>query len=67
MPISTIFYFVRKIVGKNRVKNADKLIVDGISESFEPSKESINRIMSFSDAYCYDKSESIGDVEYLIN
>lgn len=67
MQISTIYYQLKKMMGINQVTKANSLIVRGLSESFEPSTKSIKNIMAFSDAYQYNKSESIGEIEYLIN
>jgi hypothetical protein len=50
-----------------KVKKAERFVVDGLSETFEPSSKSIKNILAYSNAYRYDKSKSIGDVEYLIN
>ncbi len=65
--ISTIFYRVKRMVGLMSKKEADKLIAKGLTDSFEPSQESMDNILSFSRAYKYEKSESMGDIEYIIN
>lgn len=67
MQISTLYYQVKKMMGIEKVNKADRLVSDCLSETFEPSEKSIKNIMAFSNAYRYDRSESIGDVEYLIN
>ncbi len=67
MQISTIYYQLKKMMGINKIAKADSLLSNGLSESFEPSAKSIKNIMAFSDAYHYDKSDSIGKIEYLIN
>ncbi len=67
MQISTFFYFLKKSIGKGEQKKADELILAGLSESNEPSKNSIEKIMAFSNAYCYNKSDAIGEIEYIIN
>jgi hypothetical protein len=65
--ISTIFYRVKRVMGLMKHEEADMLIAKGLTDSFEPSQESMSNILSFSRAYKHEKSENIGDIEYLIN
>ncbi|MDA3894034.1 MAG: hypothetical protein PF517_20430 [Salinivirgaceae bacterium] len=67
MQISTLLFQIKEMVGFKKVKKADELIFDELSDTFEPSTQSIKNIMAFSSAYHYDKSDAIGDIEYLIN
>ena len=67
MQIFTIFYQLKKMMGIDKVKEINSLLIDGVTESFEPSLSSINKIMAFSNAYQHSKSDMIGDVEYMIN
>lgn len=67
MQISTIYYHLKKMVGIDKAKETNTILVDGLADSLEPSLSSINKIMAFSDAYQYKKSDMIGEVEYMIN
>lgn len=67
MQISTLLYQIKKMVGLHKMKKADDMFIGGLSDSYEPSNQSISNIMAFSSAYRYDKSEAIGNIEYLIN
>ena len=67
MEKSTIKYQLTKMIKVYEDKKANDLLIKGLSNSFEPSSNSIKNIMSFSDAYCYNKSDSLGEIEYLIN
>jgi len=41
MQKTTLFYQLKKMVGNSERKKADKLLLAGLSESFEPSENSI--------------------------
>ena len=61
------FYFKKMMVIKEHTGKTDKFLLKGLSDSYEPSTDSIKKIISFSDTYRYEKSETIGEIEYLIN
>jgi len=67
MQKTTLFYQLKKMMGNSERKKVDKLLLAGLSESFEPSENSIKNILAYSNAYRCDKSDAIGQVEYLIN
>lgn len=67
MQIITLFYQVKKMMGFVDVNKADKLLKAGLTNSFEPSEKCVNTILAFSKAYRCNKSDAIGQVEYLIN
>ena len=67
MQIFTFFYHVRRMIGIGEDKKFDNLLLSGISESHNPSDETIKNIMAFSNAYRQEKSDAIGYLEYLIN
>ncbi|MBI9065688.1 MAG: hypothetical protein JEZ09_00270 [Salinivirgaceae bacterium] len=67
MRIITICYQLKKMFGINESTKADKFVMDGLSESYEPSEKTLTNILGFSNAYRFEKSKNIGDVEYLIN
>jgi len=65
--ISTLFYRVKRMVGLECHKNADQFIANGIYEEFSPSKHSVDRIMAFSKAYHYCKTNAAGGCEQILN
>lgn len=66
MQIFTLFYQIKKIVDGVGSKKSE-LLSKGLSETCEPSEQSIKNIMAFSQAYSCDKSDAIGDIEYISN
>jgi len=64
----TINYQFKKMVRCDYDKD-DKncFLSECIRESFEPSKESLDNIMSFAKAYCYIKSNRIDGIECVKN
>jgi hypothetical protein len=65
MHIFTINYLFEEMVDDKNEKEATfELLSNGIKESFEPSKKSINNIMSFAKAYCYSDSDNMSSIEY---
>ena len=61
-------FYLKKLMGiKRNDKKVDEFITKCLSDSYEPSSNSIKNIISFSDAYRYEKSKTIGEIEYLTN
>ncbi len=67
MQIFTFFYQFKKMLGKNERIKAERLLADGLSESFEPSEKTVKNIMAYADAYRHSKSQVIEEFEYIIN
>lgn len=63
----TLLYRVKKMVGISNNENVDDFIKKGLNDEFSPSEQILKNIMAFSDAYCYNKSNSIGDLENVLN
>lgn len=51
----------------NKNNAADDFIRQGLNEEFSPSEQTLKNIKAFSDAYCLKKSDSIGDIESVLN
>ena len=67
MQIFTLYFHFKKMLGLPLEKKADQLIIDGLSDSFEPSEKTISNLLAYSNAYRFEKSDALGEIEYLIN
>lgn len=67
MQIFTFCYQLKKMMGLKKVKQVDDFINAGLTDSFEPTDLSVKNIMAFANAYKHDKSDYLGDVDYIIN
>lgn len=65
--IFTLFYRVKKMVGKNKQDEASVFINKALRNEFSPSEQTLKNIKAFADAYYYAKSESVGDLENSLN
>jgi len=63
----TLLYQVSKMVGVSKNENVDLFIEKALNEEFSPSEQTLQKIIAFSNAYCYAKSEAIGDLENVLN
>jgi len=63
----TFYYYLKKMFHPEGNQSKSEFLNKAINESFEPSPATLKNIMAFSDAYRTKKTESMGNVEFIIN
>lgn len=67
MQIFTLRFYLKKMMGLANNRKSDNFIKMGLTNSFEPTENSVKNIMAYAQAYKHDKSEMLGDVDYIVN
>ncbi len=67
MKIFTFHFYQKKMWGKQTNASTSLFIKNGLVSRFEPNEQTIKNILAFADAYHQQHTESIGNVDYLIN
>jgi hypothetical protein len=63
----TFQFYLKKMFRTDGIKPKSKFINDALSDSYGPSSATVKNIMAYSDAYRTEKTESMGNVEFIIN
>lgn len=65
--ISTLVFNVKSLMKCDLPVSNISLLQQGLNDSYEPSAQSIQNILAFSDAYYHQKTKGIGDIDLVLN